>query len=134
MPSVFGLPIPISATDLLLASAIFCLVFWVVRASQPRVPKGLKSPPGPWGWPLLGHVLTLGKSPHLALSRLSQQYGDVLQIRIGSMPVLVLSGLDTVRQALPQNRKQMIGRGERKGWEFRHLGRKLGDFFRPQIL
>ncbi|XP_011227900.2 cytochrome P450 1A2 [Ailuropoda melanoleuca] len=98
------------ATELLLASAVFCLVLWVVRAWQPRVPKGLKSPPGPWGWPLLGNVLTLGKSPHLALSRLSQRYGDVLQIRIGSTPVLVLSGLDTIRQALVQRGDDFKGR------------------------
>lgn len=110
MFSVFGLPIPISATELLLASAIFCLVFWVVRTWQPQVPKGLKSPPGPWGWPLLGHVLTLGKSPHLALARLSQCYGDVLQIRIGCTPVLVLSGLDTIRQALVRQGDDFKGR------------------------
>uniref|UniRef100_A0A5F5PZJ9 Cytochrome P450 1A n=1 Tax=Equus caballus TaxID=9796 RepID=A0A5F5PZJ9_HORSE len=110
MFSVFGFSVPISATELLLTSAIFCLVFWLVRAWQPQIPKGLKSPPGPWGWPLLGHVLTLGKNPHLALSRLSQRYGDVMQIRIGSTPVLVLSGLDTVRQALVRQGDDFKGR------------------------
>nr|ABQ53137.1 cytochrome P450 1A2 [Enhydra lutris] len=99
-----------TATELLLASSVFCLVLWVVRAWQPRVPKGLKSPPGPWGWPLLGNVLTLGKTPHLALTRLSQRYGDVLQIHIGSTPVLVLSGLDTIRQALVQQGDDFKGR------------------------
>ena len=110
MFSVFGLPIPISATELLLASAVFCLVFWVVRTWRPRVPQGLKSPPEPWGWPLLGHVLTLGKNPHVVLSQLSQRYGDVLQIRIGYTPVLVLSGLDTIRQALVRQGDDFKGR------------------------
>ncbi|XP_037357628.1 cytochrome P450 1A2 [Talpa occidentalis] len=99
-----------SSTELLVASAIFCLVFWVIKAWQPRVPKGQKSPPGPWGWPLLGHVLTLGKNPHLALSRLSQRYGDVLEIRIGCTPVVVLSGLDTIRQALVRQGDDFKGR------------------------
>ncbi|PNI37747.1 CYP1A2 isoform 2 [Pan troglodytes] len=102
--------VPFSATELLLASAIFCLVFWVLKGLRPRVPKGLKSPPEPWGWPLLGHVLTLGKNPHLALSRMSQRYGDVLQIRIGSTPVLVLSRLDTIRQALVRQGDDFKGR------------------------
>ncbi|KAK2103350.1 Cytochrome P450 1A1 [Saguinus oedipus] len=93
-------PISILFTELLLASVIFCLVFWVIKASRPRVPKGLKSPPEPWGWPLLGHMLTLGKNPHLALTKMSQRYWDVLQIHIGSTPVVVLSRLDTIRQAL----------------------------------
>ncbi|XP_032129701.1 cytochrome P450 1A2-like [Sapajus apella] len=92
--------VPLSATELLLASTVFCLVFWVLKGLRSRVPKGLKSPPEPWGRPLLGHVLTLGKSPQLALTRMSQRFGDVLQIRIGSRPVVVLSGLDTIRQAL----------------------------------
>uniref|UniRef100_A0A2K6T358 Cytochrome P450 1A n=1 Tax=Saimiri boliviensis boliviensis TaxID=39432 RepID=A0A2K6T358_SAIBB len=103
-------PISVSVTELLLASVIFCLVFWVIKASRPQVPKGLKSPPEPWGWPLLGHVLTLGKNPHLALTRMSQRYGDVLQIRIGCTPVVVLSGLDTIRQALVRQGDDFKGR------------------------
>ena len=75
-----------------------------------RVPQGLQSPPEPWGWPLLGHMLTLGKNPHVVLSQLSQRYGDVLQIRIGCTPVLVLSGLDTVRQALVRQGDDFKGR------------------------
>ncbi|KAM6201588.1 cytochrome P450 1A1 [Rhynchocyon petersi] len=108
MLSVFGLPI--STTELLLAAFVFCLVLWMVRAWKPQVPKGLKSPPGPWGWPLIGHMLALGKYPHLTLTKLSQQYGDVLQIRIGSTPVLVLSGLDTLRQALVRQGDDFKGR------------------------
>lgn len=96
--------------ELLLASTIFCLVFWVIRAWQPPIPKGLKSPPGPYGWPILGNMLLLGKSPHLALTRLSQRYGDVLEIRIGRTPVVVLSGLDTIWQALVRQGDDFKGR------------------------
>ncbi|XP_049633843.1 cytochrome P450 1A1-like [Suncus etruscus] len=110
MFSVLGLTIPFSATELLLISIVFCLVFWAIRTWQPQAPKGLKNPPGPWGWPLLGHALTLGKNPHLVLSRMSQLYGDVLEIRIGSTPVVVLSGLDTIRQALVRQGDDFKGR------------------------
>lgn len=110
MFSAYGLAIPISAMQLLLASTIFCLVFWVIRAWQPPIPKGLKSPPGPYGWPILGNMLLLGKSPHLALTRLSQRYGDVLEIRIGRTPVVVLSGLDTIWQALVRQGDDFKGR------------------------
>nr|XP_045016585.1 cytochrome P450 1A2-like [Jaculus jaculus] len=99
-----------STTELLLAATIFCIVFWAVRASRTKVPKGLKSPPGPWAWPVLGHMLTLGKSPHVALARLSRKYGDVMQIRLGSTPVVVLSGLDTIRQALVRQGDDFKGR------------------------
>ncbi|XP_054421232.1 cytochrome P450 1A1-like [Pteronotus mesoamericanus] len=125
MFSVIGLSIPISTTELLLASTIFCLVFWVVRTWQPQVPKGLKRPPGPWGWPLLGHILTLGKNPHLALSRLSQRYGDVLEIRIGRVPVLVLSGLDTIHQALVRQGDDFKGRPDLYSFTFISGGQSL---------
>ncbi|KAM5291737.1 cytochrome P450 1A1-like [Ctenodactylus gundi] len=110
MLSVPGLPVPLSSMELLLVTTLFCLIFWVVKASRPWVPQGLKSPPGPWGWPLIGHVLTLGKNPHLVLAKLSEKYGDVLQIRIGTTPVVVLSGLDTIRQALVRQADDFKGR------------------------
>lgn len=118
MFSVSGLPIPASATELLLATTVFCLLLWVVRTARSQVPKGLKSPPGPWAWPLIGHLLTLGKNPHLVLTKLSKRYGDVLQIRIGSTPVVVLSGLDTIRQALVRQGEDFKGRPDFYSFRF----------------
>lgn len=125
MFSVCGLPVSLSATELLLATIIFCIVFWVVRASKTQVPKGLKSPPGPWGLPLIGHVLTLGKNPHLSLTKLSQRYGDVLQIRIGSTPVVVLSGMDTIRQALVRQGDDFKGRPDLYSFTLINNGQSL---------
>ncbi|XP_061303304.1 cytochrome P450 1A5-like [Pezoporus flaviventris] len=100
----------VSATELLLAGAVFCLVFLLIQSLQQRVPKGLKSPPGPRGFPILGNVLELRKDPHLALTRLSRRYGDVMEVRIGTRPVLVLSGLDTIKQALVKQAEDFLGR------------------------
>lgn len=125
MFSVHGLPIPMSATELPLVATVFCLVFWVVRATRVRVPKGLKSPPGPWGWPLIGHVLSLGKNPHLTLARLSRKYGDVMQIRLGSTPVVVLSGLDTIRQALVRQGDDFKGRPDLYSFTFVNNGQSI---------
>ncbi|KAH0504100.1 Cytochrome P450 1A2 [Microtus ochrogaster] len=111
--------------ELLLATAIFSIVFYVVKALRTRVPKGLKSPPGPWGWPIIGHMLTLGKNPHLSLTKLSKQYGDVLQIRIGSTPVVVLSGLDTIRQALVKKGDDFKGRPDLYSFTFISDGQSL---------
>ena len=49
--------------ELLLATAIFCIVFYVVKALRTRVPKGLKSPPGPWGWSIIGHIADPREEP-----------------------------------------------------------------------
>ncbi|XP_075821907.1 cytochrome P450 1A1 [Microtus pennsylvanicus] len=125
MPSLYGLLTFLSATELLLAITTFCLGFWVVRATRTSVPKGLKSPPGPWGWPIIGHILTLGKNPHLSLTKLSKQYGDVLQIHIGSTPVVVLSGLDTIRQALVKQGDDFKGRPDLYSFNFISNGQSM---------
>ncbi|XP_017600836.1 PREDICTED: cytochrome P450 1A4-like, partial [Corvus brachyrhynchos] len=67
-------------------------------------------PPGPRGYPMVGNLLELRKDTHLALTRLSRQYGDVMEVRIGTRPVLVLSGLDTIRQALVKQGEDFMGR------------------------
>ncbi|KAM6125278.1 cytochrome P450 1A5-like [Phoenicopterus ruber ruber] len=107
------------ATEVLLAAAIFCLVFLLIQSFQQRVPPGLKSPPGPRGYPILGNVLELRKDIHLALTRLSQKYGDVMEVRIGTRPVLVLSGLETIKQALVKQGEDFMGRPDL--YSFRHI-------------
>ncbi|XP_014816471.1 PREDICTED: cytochrome P450 1A5-like [Calidris pugnax] len=109
----------VSATEVLLAAAVFCLVFLLIQSLQQHVPKGLKSPPGPRGYPILGNVLELRKDPHLALTRLSQKYGDIMEIRIGTRPVLVLSGLETIRQALVKQGEDFMGRPDL--YSFRYI-------------
>ncbi|KAM9515453.1 cytochrome P450 1A5-like [Guaruba guarouba] len=109
----------ISATEVLLVGAVFCLVFLLIQSIQQHVPKGLQRPPGPRGFPILGNVLELRKDPHVALTRLSQRYGDVMEVRIGTRPVLVLSGLDTIKQALVKQAEDFMGRPDL--YSFRHV-------------
>ncbi|XP_032655694.1 cytochrome P450 1A1 isoform X1 [Chelonoidis abingdonii] len=110
----------ISVIEILIASAVFCLTFIVIRSFRKQIPKGLKRLPGPRGYPLIGNVLELGSNPHLTLTQMSQTYGDVMQIQIGSRPVLVLSGLDTIKQALVKQGEDFMGRPDL--YSFRHIG------------
>ncbi|NXW04433.1 CP1A5 protein, partial [Fregetta grallaria] len=109
----------VSITEVLLTAAVFCLVFLLIQSLRHHVPKGLKSPPGPRGYPILGNMLELRKDTHLALTRLSQKYGDVMEVRIGTRPVLVLSGLDTIRQALVKQGEDFMGRPD--FYSFRYI-------------
>ncbi|XP_075360293.1 cytochrome P450 1A4-like [Mycteria americana] len=115
----------VSATEVLLAAAVFCLVFLLIQSLQQHVPKGLKSPPGPRGYPILGNVLELRKDTHLALTRLSQKYGDVMEVRIGTRPVVVLSGLDTIRQALVKQGEDFMGRPDLHSFQYISNGQSL---------
>ncbi|NXK37344.1 CP1A5 protein, partial [Piprites chloris] len=115
----------ISATEVLLAAAVFCLVFLLLQSLQQQVPKGLKSPPGPRGYPILGNVLELRKDTHLALTKLSQKYGDVMEVRIGMRPVLVLSGLETIKQALVKQGEDFMGRPDLHSFRYIADGQSL---------
>ncbi|XP_033016516.1 cytochrome P450 1A5-like [Lacerta agilis] len=100
----------ISAAEALIAIAVFCLIFIAIKSLRTQVPQGLKSLPGPWGYPFIGNMLDLGQNPHLSLTQMSQKYGDVMKIRIGMRPVVVLSGLETIKQALVRQGGDFMGR------------------------
>ncbi|NWQ59659.1 CP1A4 protein, partial [Neopipo cinnamomea] len=115
----------ILATEVLVVAAVFCLVFLLLQSLQQHVPKGIKSPPGPRGYPILGNALELRKDTHLALTKLSQQYGDVMQVRIGMRPVLVLSGLETIKQALVKQGEEFMGRPDLHSFSYVANGQSL---------
>uniref|UniRef100_A0A8C9UFS9 Cytochrome P450 1A n=1 Tax=Serinus canaria TaxID=9135 RepID=A0A8C9UFS9_SERCA len=118
-------PVALSASEVLLAAAAFCLVFLLVQRLRPAVPAGLRRPPGPRGIPVLGNVLELRRDTHLALTRLSRRYGDVMEVRIGTRPVLVLSGLDTIRQALVKQGDDFMGRPDLPSFHYISNGQSL---------
>ncbi|KAI8510828.1 cytochrome P450 2 sub U member 1 [Branchiostoma belcheri] len=58
-------------------------------------------PPYPAGRvPVLGHLLALGRAPHLKLTAWRRQYGDVFTVRMGMEDVVVLNGYTAVKDAL----------------------------------
>ncbi|NXF74136.1 CP1A5 protein, partial [Sclerurus mexicanus] len=115
----------ISATEMLLVATVFCLVFLLLQSLQQHVPKGLKSPPGPRGYPILGNMLELRKDAHLTLTKLSQKYGDVMEVRIGMQRVLVLSGLETIKQALVKQGEDFMGRPDLHSFQYISNGQSL---------
>ncbi|CAC5404020.1 CYP1A1 [Mytilus coruscus] len=58
------------------------------------------SPPGPWGFPIFGHLPLLGRNPAKTLLNISKTYGDVFKIRMGSWPTIVLNSREAIREAL----------------------------------
>ncbi|XP_057889576.1 cytochrome P450 1A4-like [Melospiza georgiana] len=121
-----GSPVAVSAGEALLAAAALCAVLLLlVQRLRAAVPAGLRRPPGPRGFPVLGNVLELRTDAHLALTRLSRRYGDVMEVRIGTRPVLVLSGLDTIRQALVKQGEDFMGRPDLHSFRYISNGQSL---------
>ncbi|XP_053383988.1 cytochrome P450 2B4-like [Mercenaria mercenaria] len=81
---------------------IFILVF-LVSVLVTRKPKNL--PPGYFGIPYIGSMLLMrklikGKIPHLVLFKESKRIGNIFSWYLGNQLIVVLSGYDTIHQAL----------------------------------
>ncbi|CAJ1064933.1 Hypothetical predicted protein [Xyrichtys novacula] len=69
-------------------------------------------PPGPSGLPIFGNLLQLDKrAPFKTLQKLSERYGPVVTVYLGSQRFVVLVGYDTVTEALMDQSDDFNGRG-----------------------
>ncbi|PQM38302.1 cytochrome P450 CYP736A12-like [Prunus yedoensis var. nudiflora] len=53
--------------------------------------KNKRLPPGPRGFPIFGSLHLLGEFPNKDLHRLARKYGDIMYMRLGLMPTIVVS-------------------------------------------
>jgi cytochrome P450 len=76
--------------------------------SNHRVGYANGKPPGPKGLPLIGHLVEVARDPLSFFTACAQQYGDVVALRFGSWPVLLLSNPDDVEQVLVKEHQNFI--------------------------
>jgi cytochrome P450 family 1 subfamily A polypeptide 1 len=102
-----------------------CLIYMLMKFLHTDVPEGLRRLPGPKPLPIIGNALELGDRPYLSLTAMAQRYGDIFQIQIGMRPVVVLSGHETVRQALIKQGDDFAGRPDLYSFQFINEGKSL---------
>lgn len=115
----------VSVSESLLAMTTVCLVYLILRFFRTEIPEGLRQLPGPKPLPIIGNVLEVGNKPYLSLTAMSKRYGDVFQIQIGMRPVIVLSGTETVRQALIKQGDEFASRPDLYSFSFINDGKSL---------
>lgn len=69
-----------------------------------------KKIPGPPVLPVIGSLPFIDKHQYQSFTELAKKYGDVFQIRIFFQPIVVLNGLETIRQALLKQQEDFAGR------------------------
>ncbi|XP_015072149.1 cytochrome P450 71A1-like [Solanum pennellii] len=77
-------------------SWLFALAFVFKKLNHPK----RKLPPGPKPWPIIGNLNLLGSLPHKSLHHLSQKYGDLMLLKFGSKPVLIVSSPEMAKEIL----------------------------------
>ncbi|KAF7133129.1 hypothetical protein RHSIM_Rhsim09G0024200 [Rhododendron simsii] len=59
-----------------------------------------KHPPGPKPWPIIGNLNLVGTVPHQSFHYLSQKYGEIMQLKFGSFPIVVVSSPEMAKEIL----------------------------------
>ncbi|XP_054855147.1 cytochrome P450 2F5-like [Eublepharis macularius] len=100
-----------AALAALLAGLAWLLWLWLWLAAARR--RGGRLPPGPAPLPLLGNLPQLDpRALHRSLEKLSQRYGPVYTIHLGSLPCVVLYGYQAVKEALVDQADDFSDRGD----------------------
>ncbi len=127
MSSVFPIFLTMNwVTIIVLTLIIFILAEQASRLQKTPLEDGSLEPPGPKGWPVIGNLPQLGKTPHIALTALRDKYGDVFKIQLGSRHTVVLNGLAVIKQALVKQGEDFAGRPNFYTFNFIANGKSMG--------
>uniref|UniRef100_A0A8C0GIU5 unspecific monooxygenase n=1 Tax=Chelonoidis abingdonii TaxID=106734 RepID=A0A8C0GIU5_CHEAB len=100
---------PLEATTIFLAVCISCLLF---LSAWKKMSGSGKLPPGPIAFPIIGNALQLNmKNLPQSVRELSEKYGPVFTIYLGSERVVVLYGQEAVKEALIDQGDEFSDRG-----------------------
>ncbi|XP_026538313.1 cytochrome P450 2K6-like [Notechis scutatus] len=88
----------VSISILFLSTLIMLLLF---KMGNPWKKSSKDFPPGPRPLPVVGslHIMDL-KKPYQTMLELSKQYGPVFKIQLGLQKIVVLTGYETIKEAL----------------------------------
>jgi typhasterol/6-deoxotyphasterol 2alpha-hydroxylase len=64
---------------------VLCAALFLLRGRR----RANNPPPGPKPWPIIGNLNLIGELPHRSMNDLSKRYGPLMQLRFGSLPVIV---------------------------------------------
>lgn len=80
----------------------FPLLLLLLKHRSTRV-GNLKLPPSPPKVPIIGNLHQIGTFPHRSLRSLSNKYGPLMLLHLGSVPTLVVSSPEMVKEMMKTN-------------------------------
>ena len=89
-------------------AGIFILTLLLYR--RLCLPKHKHYPPGPQGFPIVGHLPLLGTDPPGTFEKWRAIYGDIFRIRMGSWDTVVINRYSLIKEAMDRNDDAFSGR------------------------
>src|SRR5215475_3193341 len=77
-------------------------------ASPSIAPGAKRLPPGPKGLPLLGNLLDFGRDVLRYYEQWTRDYGDIVSLRFGTWPAVLISNSDYAEYVLVKNHRNFI--------------------------
>jgi len=90
-------------TLLLVITSLCATILIFILRKLNQIQNSTKLPPGPYPLPIIGNILELGKNPHKALTKLSQNYGPIMTLKLGTITTIVISSPQVAKQVLHEN-------------------------------
>ncbi|MED6134573.1 hypothetical protein PIB30_038210 [Stylosanthes scabra] len=78
---------------------LLTVVFIIFSRSRSK-PQNSKLPPGPPKLPLIGNMHQLSSMPHRGLTKLAQEYGPLMHIKLGSLSTIVVSSPEMAKEVM----------------------------------
>ncbi|KAG7634246.1 Cytochrome P450 [Arabidopsis suecica] len=91
------------------------------------LPSKGKLPPGPKGLPIIGNLHQLGRFLHKSLHKISQEYGPVMLLHFGVVPVIIVSSKEGAEEVLKTHDLETCSRPKTVGsglftYNFKDIG------------
>lgn len=115
----------------MLAITLLLSYYVLVQKSRARKDKLLLAPEASGAWPIIGHLLLLGRkntliAPHRTLGIMADMFGDVFNIRLGMQRVLVVSSSKIAKECFTVNDAAILSRPKQVAIE--HMGYNYASF------
>ncbi|ELK33671.1 Cytochrome P450 2A6 [Myotis davidii] len=116
------------ASGMLLVALLSCLTIMVLMSVWRQRKFWGKLPPGPRALPFIGNYLQLNtEQMYNSLMKISQYYGPVFTVHLGTRRIVVLCGHEAVKEALVDQAEEFSGRGQQATFDWLFKGYGEGD-------
>ncbi|KAK6122929.1 hypothetical protein DH2020_043329 [Rehmannia glutinosa] len=99
-----------SAIALFVPAVIFLLINKWNKSRKAHI--SVKLPPGPKKLPIIGHLHLMSKLPYRSFTHLAEQFGPIMHLNFGEVPMIVVSSPEIAKQILKDNDPNFADRPE----------------------